>query len=373
MQTLKNKKQTIMLVDDNKTNLAMGKTILGEHYDVYPLPSADKMFEFLKRVIPDLILLDINMPVMNGCEAITLLKADAQFEDIPVIFVTANASESDEYEGLALGAVDYITKPFSPSLLLRRIENHLLSRNQQVRLQEYNDNLLQMVKEKTQQLFKMQDAIMHNMADLVEFRDLSTGRHISRTQEYLRVLVEKLLAEGIYVDELSVWDIPMMLLSSQLHDVGKIAISDTILNKPGKLTPEEFKIMKTHVERGVEILERMEHSAQFDDFLKQAKLFASGHHEKWDGSGYPKGLKGLDIPLEGRIMAIADVYDALITSRPYKPPMSADESAQIIIDGTGTHFDPLLTQTFASLQDDFAAIAQEYADDQAPSLCEAAA
>ena len=192
-----------MLVDDNKANLAMGKSILGEHYDVYALPSAEKLFGFLKRVTPDLILLDIEMPGMNGYETITILKADRQYADIPVIFVTANTSESSEYEGLALGAIDYIGKPFAPTLLLKRIENHLMLQSQKAKLQDFNDNLLKMVKDKAHRIFDLQNTIMSTMADLVEFRDNNnTGRHIYRTQKYLKALVEQLMKDDVYTGRL---------------------------------------------------------------------------------------------------------------------------------------------------------------------------
>ncbi|MCL2214976.1 MAG: response regulator [Treponema sp.] len=357
-----NKKPVIMLVDDNKANLTIGKSVLSECYNVFALPSADKLFELLKSVMPDLILLDIDMPGMNGYEAITILKADRQYADIPVIFVTAKTSESDEYEGLSLGAIDYVTKPFSPSLLQKRIENHILLQRQKASLQDYNNNLIKMVKGKTHQLFSLQSAIISNMAELVEFRDIVTGRHISRTQKYLKKLVEQLIEDGVYADEMLLWDMNVILLSSQLHDIGKIAISDNILNKAGKLTDEELEIMKTHTQKGVEVIEKIELTADFTGFMEYAKLFAGTHHEKWDGSGYPNGLAGEDIPLEGRIMAVADVYDALISERPYKNSYTADESAQIIINGGGNHFDPSLIQTFAKLREDFAAIAVEYAD-----------
>jgi len=357
-----NKKQKIMLVDDNKANLTMGKSILSEHYDVFALSSADKLFEFLKHVIPDLILLDIDMPGMNGYEALTLLKADKQYTDIPVIFVTARNSESNEYEGLGLGAIDYITKPFAPALLLKRIENHLLIQKQKASLLEFNNSLVKMVKEKTQQLFNLQNAIISNMAEFVEFRDVVTGRHINRTQKYLKRLTEQLIEDNVYTDELLLWDMNVILLSSQLHDVGKIAISDTILNKAGKLTDEELEIMKTHPQKGVEVIEKMENTTDLAGFLECAKLFAGTHHEKWNGSGYPHGLSGYNIPLEGRIMAVADVYDALISARPYKKPFTAEEAAKIINDGTGTHFDPALIGTFNKVKDDFAAIAVQYAD-----------
>jgi len=357
-----NKKPKIMLVDDNKVNLAIGRNVLSEYYDVFALSSADKLFEFLKNVIPDLILLDIDMPGMDGYETLTILKADKKYADIPVIFVTAKTSESDEYAGLDLGAIDYITKPFNPALLLKRIENHLLIQKQKKSLQDNNNSLIKMVKEKAHQVFDLQNAIISNMAEIVEFRDVITGQHISRTQKYLKKLVEQLIKDGVYEDELLVWDMNEILLSSQLHDVGKIAISDTILNKAGNLTEEEREIMKTHTQKGVEVIEKIETSTDNSDFLEYAKTFAKTHHEKWDGSGYPCGLSGMNIPLEGRIMAIADVYDALISERPYKRPFSADESAEIIINGSGTHFDPALVNTFNKVKDEFAAIAVEYMD-----------
>jgi len=356
------KKQKIMLVDDNKANLTMGKSILSEYYDVFAMSCADKLFEFLEHVIPDLILLDIDMPGMNGYETITLLKADKQYAEIPVIFVTAKNSELNEYEGLNLGAIDYVTKPFTSALLLKRIENHLLIEKQKKNLRDFNDNLIKMIKEKTHQLYDLQNAIISNMAEFVEFRDVFTGKHISRTQRYLKKLVEQLLEDGVYTDELLIWDMNVIMLSSQLHDIGKIAISDTILNKAGKLTDDELEIMKTHTSKGVEVIEKIENSTDFTGFLEYAKLFAGTHHEKWNGSGYPQGLTGVNIPLEGRIMAIADVYDALISTRPYKKSFTADESAQIIIDGAGTHFDPALVNTFSKVKDDFAAIAVEYMD-----------
>jgi len=351
-----------MMVDDNKTNLAIGRNILNEYYDVFALSSADKLFEFLIDVTPDLILLDIDMPGMNGYETLTILKADTKLADIPVIFVTAKTSESDEYEGLDLGAIDYITKPFTAALLLKRIENHLLTHKQRKCLQDRNDNLIKMVKEKTHQVHDLQNAIINNMAELVEFRDVITGHHINRTQKYLKKLMEQLIKDDVYSDELLVWDMNVIILSSQLHDVGKIAISDTILNKAGYLTDEEREIMKTHARKGVEVIEKIETSTDNSDFLEYAKTFAGTHHEKWDGSGYPLGLSGMNIPLEGRIMAIADVYDALISERPYKRSYSADESAEIINNGSGTHFDPALVNTFNKVKDEFAAIAVEYSD-----------
>jgi putative two-component system response regulator len=363
-----NIRQKIMLVDDNKANLIMGKNILNKYYEVYALPSGEKLFECLKRVTPDLILLDIEMPGMNGYETITSLKADIRYTDIPVIFVTAKSSEAYEFDGLTLGAIDYVTKPFAPVLLLKRIENHLLIQKQKAKLQDFNDNLLEKVKDKTRQVFGLKNAIISTVADLMEFRDNSTGWHVGRTQKYLEVITERLIDDGVYADELLSWNMDLILPSAQLHDVGKISIGDAILNKPEKLSQEEYEIMKTHVKKGVEAIERMEKFGYFSDFLESAKMFAGTHHEKWDGGGYPYGLKGLKIPLEGRIMAIADVYDALISIRPYKKALSAEESADIIIKGAGTHFDPAIIKIFKKLKYEFADIAQKYNDDLRKSV-----
>jgi len=358
-----NMRQKIMLVDDNKANLIMGKNILNKYYEVYALPSGEKLIECLKRVTPDLILLDIEMPGMNGYETIKVLKADKRYTDIPVIFVTAKTSESDEFDGLALGAIDYVAKPFAPLLLLKRIENQLLIQRQKAKLRDFNDNLLEKVKDKTREVFGLKNAIISTVADLMEFRDNSTGWHVSRTQKYLEILTGKLLKNGVYANELLSWNMDLILPSAQLHDVGKISITDAILNKSGKLTQEEFEIMKTHVQKGVEAIERMEKFSQFSDFLESAKIFAGTHHEKWDGSGYPCGLKGLEIPLEGRIMAIADVYDALISVRPYKTAFSAGEAEKIIINGSGIQFDPAIIGVFKELTDEFEDIAKKYNDD----------
>jgi len=355
-------RRKIMLVDDNKANLKIGKNILNKYYEVYALPSGNRLFECLKHVTPDLILLDIEMPGMNGYEAITILKADKKYADIPVIFVTAKNSEEDEFEGLTLGAIDYVTKPFTPLLLLKRIENHLLIQKQKANLQDFNDNLMKMAKDKTHQIFGLQNAVLSVVADLLEFRDNPTGCHVSRTQKYLQVLAEQLIKDGVYSDELLSWDMDYVLLSAPLHDIGKISISDTILNKPGKLTGEEYEIMKTHVQKGVEAIERIEKFGYFSEFLESAKLFAGMHHERWDGGGYPHGLKGQEIPLEGRIMAIADMYDALISVRPYKKAFSAEESARIIIEGAGAHFDPAIIAVFKKLTGSFADIARNYND-----------
>jgi putative two-component system response regulator len=352
-------RKRIFLVDDNMTNLTTGKAMLNEQYKVYPVPSADIMFSLLENITPNMILLDIDMPDMNGYEAIKRLKSEAQWAEIPVIFLTSKTDEGSELEGLSLGAIDYVAKPFSAPLLLKRIENHLITERQKQQLKEFNTSLEEMVRRKTAQIFNLQNAVLSTVADLVEFRDDVTGGHISRTQKFLKLLLDKLVEEKIYSDEMSNWDMDYLLPSAQLHDVGKIAISDLILNKPGKLTDEEFSIMKTHVTVGVAAIKKIEQNAEEHAFLRHARLIAGTHHEKWDGSGYPFGLSGKDIPLEGRLMAIADVYDALTSVRPYKKAFSTQEARQIIEKGNGTHFDPVLVDVFSKVADKFAAIARD--------------
>ncbi|AEF84555.1 response regulator [Treponema primitia ZAS-2] len=356
---METKRHVIMLVDDNLTNLSIGKDMLKEHYDVFPIPSAEKLFAILGKVKPDLILLDVEMPGMDGYETIKKLKSDTETKDIPVIFLTAKSDTGSELEGLSLGAIDYVFKPFSPPLLIKRIENHLLLQSQQAELKDFNDNLQEMVRKRTEQVFDLQNAVLASVAELVEFRDDVTGGHIMRTQRYLKLLMEKILEKRVYWEETSTWNQEFLIPSAQLHDVGKIGISDTILNKPGKLTSEEFEIMKKHAEIGERAIEGIMKTTKEHDFLIHAKIFAGAHHEKWDGSGYPRGLKGEAIPLQGRIMAIADVYDALIALRPYKAPMSTEQANSIIMEGRGVHFDPVLVDLFGSLKDKFAEVAEK--------------
>jgi putative two-component system response regulator len=346
-------KKLIILVDDNIANLKIGNNLLEEKYTVATAPSAAKMFSLLKNNTPAIILLDIDMPEMNGYEAIKLLKTTPETKNIPVIFLTAKSESEDELEGLSLGAIDYITKPFNPALLLKRIEVHLLVEGQRKELQYFNENLQKMVEEKTESVLDMQNALLKTMAELVECRDDITGGHIERTQRGIKILLEELKKNGVYLEETKDWDVNLLLQSSQLHDVGKISISDNILKKPGKLTDEEFNEMKKHASFGEEIIEKIETLTKQSDFLNYAKIFAASHHEKWDGSGYPRGLKGNSIPLLGRIMAIADVYDALTSVRPYKKAFSHEEAVRIITEGSGSQFDPLLVEAFISAAEQF--------------------
>ena len=350
-----NDKTLIFLVDDNPANLRIGKNVLAQKFTVATAPSAEKMFSLLENNLPAMILLDVDMPVMNGYEAIKILKSRPETKDIPVIFLTARTESNDELEGLTLGAIDYIIKPFQPVLLLKRIEVHLLVEAQRLELQYFNDNLQKMVEEKTQSIIDLQNALLRTMAELVECRDDVTGGHIERTQKGIKILLDEIEKDNLYPEETKGWNTDLLLQSCQLHDVGKISISDSVLKKPGKLTTEEFTDMKRHTSFGKEIVEKVEALAKESDFLKYAKIFAASHHEKWDGSGYPDGLKGSDIPLLGRIMAIADVYDALTSSRPYKKAFTHEEAVRIITEGSGTQFDPSLITIFNRAADQFRA------------------
>jgi putative two-component system response regulator len=234
-----------------------------------------------------------------------------------------------------------------------------LIQRQKTELKRFNEDLIGMVKEKSAQVSGLQNSIINALAELVEFRDLHTGGHIGRTQKYMTLLLDRIIEGSVYSAEVLSWnDMDHIVPSTQLHDIGKIFITDAILNKPGKLTPEEFEIMKTHAARGAEAIRRLQEKAGGQLLLKNAEIIAASHHEKWDGSGYPLGLKAKEIPLLGRLMAIVDVYDALTSARPYKAPYPTDEALQIIIDGAGTHFDPALVDVFVSLSKEFAFIAK---------------
>jgi putative two-component system response regulator len=365
-------RKTIYLVDDDLTNLMVGKKAIADTYEVFTLNSAARLFKMLEKSLPDLILLDVEMPEMNGYEAIKVLKENPQTASIPVIFLTAKSDGDSELHGLTLGAIDYITKPFSPPLLLKRIEVHLLVETQKhvlkaqtkelieqkQELARFNTELKDMVDAKTRTVIELRDALLKTMAELVECRDDITGGHIERTQSYLGALLDAMRKQGVYTKEVSSWDINLVLQSAQLHDVGKIAIKDSILNKPGKLTEEEFEEIKKHTTFGGTIIEKIEENTSEREFLEYAKVFAVTHHEKWDGSGYPKGLKREEIPLLGRLMAIADVYDALRSDRPYKKAFPHEEAVDIILKGKGTHFDPALVDVFMSVAGEFDNIAK---------------
>jgi putative two-component system response regulator len=317
------------------------------------------------KPLPDLILLDITMPDKDGYQVCRMLMNDPVTASIPVIFLTIRNEEVDEQLGFDAGAVDYITKPISPPLVLTRIRNHLTLKAASDFLRDRNSYLEQEVVRRTRELGLIQDATIVAMASLAETRDNETGNHIRRTQMYLRALARHLQGHPRFYAELTDENIDLMYKSAPLHDIGKVGIPDRILLKPGKLTAAEYEIMKTHTTLGRDAISKAE--ALFGiaaSFLRFAKEIAYSHQEKWDGSGYPLGLAGERIPLSARLMAVADVYDALISTRVYKAAYTHEEAVAILRKGHGSHFDPDILDAFIELQDDFRAIARRFADSE---------
>ena len=346
----------ILLVDDNTTNLQLLRdTLDGYGYKLLAAKNGETALSIARKANPDLILLDIMMPEMDGYEVCKRLKADEATLHIPVIFVTALTDAEDEAKGLELGAVDYITKPFNPELVRARVRNHL-------ELKGYQDHLESLVKERTKRLALTQAVTIESLATLAEYRDPETGGHIKRTQNYVKALAVQLKDHPRFRDELNAETIELLYLSAPLHDVGKVGVPDSVLLKAGKLTDEEFEEMKRHTQYGYDALRITERKLGEDTFLHYATEIAFTHQEKWDGSGYPRGLKGDEIPISGRLMALADVYDALISKRVYKPPFPHEKAVEIIQEGRDRHFDPDIVDAFVELESTFRNIALTYAD-----------
>ncbi|QLG89188.1 response regulator [Chitinibacter bivalviorum] len=357
-------RRTILLVDDTPANLAVLNALLKDQYKLRIATHGRLALELAEREpIPDLILLDVMMPEMDGVEVCRRLKANPITADIPVIFLTAKTQESDELIGFEAGAVDYIHKPLLPMIVQTRIRTHLQVQDLKTALKMHNQTLEERVAQRTAELLKMQDATIMAMGVMAELRDEETGLHLKRTQEYLRLLANTIAQHPRFSHELSAENIEWMAKSAPLHDIGKVGIPDAILHKPGKLSDEEFTIMKNHPTYGRNIILEVERVLGEDSkFLLYAREIAYGHQEKWDGSGYPQGLKGDEIPISARLMALADVYDALLSRRVYKPPFSHQMSVDIIKQGRNSHFDPDLVDAFLQVADQFEQIAIEYAD-----------
>ena len=369
---------TILIVDDTPQNL----TVLGEvlktqpNYHVRAANSGERALRAAhSEPKPDLILLDIMMPGMDGYEVIRRLREDGATRDIPIIFITAMSGAEDETRGLEMGAVDYVTKPFNPAVVLARVRSHLELKRARDRLAKENAWLDEEVHHRMRENVLIQDLNIRALASLAEARDNETGNHIIRTQHYVKALALQLLPNPRFTPALDGPRLEMVAKAAPLHDIGKVGIPDAILIKPGRLTPEEFEIMKTHPTIGSDAINRaMEQAlAGVDDdvaelaggafgFLQVANEISLGHHEKWDGSGYPQGLAGDAIPVAACLMALADVFDALISRRVYKPALSLDEATRMIQDGKGRHFDPDVVDAFVVLREQFAAIAARYMD-----------
>ena len=350
---IETKRNSILIVDDENSNIIALTQVLSPLYTVYAAKNGHQALRAAEKFLPDIILLDVVMPDMNGFEVLRRLKSNAATAPIPVIFLSAKSDSISEFEGLSLGAKDYVSKPFSPPILLKRIELHLLIESQSLELNRFNAELQTMVDEKTNSVVELKDAILKMMAELVEYRDNITGNHIERTMRYMSIMLEAVLYSGVYEEEISTWDIVLVLRSAQLHDIGKIAIPDIILKKPGTLTVREFDQIRLHPAFGEKIIERIMLNTREHAFLEYAKIFTGTHHEKWDGSGYPRGMKGEEIPLQGRLMAFADVYDALTSERPYKKAFTHEEAIAIIAEESGKHFDPALVDVFMSCSEEF--------------------
>jgi putative two-component system response regulator len=358
-------KQTVLVVDDTPDNLTLMSGLLKDKYKVKIANNGERALKVaLTGTPPDIILLDIMMPVMDGYEACRQLKANPETRDIPVVFLTAKAEVEDEMKGFELGAVDYITKPISPPIVLARVHTHLQLKKVRDYLKDQNEFLETEVEQRTKEVVAVQEVTILAMASLAETRDNDTGNHIRRTQFYVRALAEKLRNHERFrhlVDNDKTID--LLFKSAPLHDIGKVGIPDHILLKPGRFTPEEFEIMKTHTTLGRDAILAAERRLGLElPFLAYAKEIAYTHQEKWDGTGYPEGLSGDDIPISGRLMAVADVYDALICRRVYKEGMPHEKAVSIICEGKGAHFDPDIVDAFTEIADEFNAIAKRYED-----------
>jgi putative two-component system response regulator len=357
--------QRVLIVDDEPFNIKVLVDLLQPHYQLQVARDGSQALALLAEdTLPDLILLDWMMPVMDGIEVCRRLKADQRTRDIPIIFVTALGQAEAEVRALEAGAVDFITKPIVPPVVMRRVKTHLTLCWAQQELKQQNLSLEERVARRSREIVETRDLTIRALASLAETRDNETGNHIRRTQHYVRVLAEHLRAVPPYADELDDVSIELLFKSAPLHDIGKVGIPDAILLKPGKLTDAEFEIMKSHALLGRNALLATEtDSAAENSFLRYAREIAYGHHEKWDGSGYPRGLAGSQIPLSARLMAVADVYDALISKRVYKPAMPHEKAVEYIVGQSGKHFDPAVVAAFQARDADFRVIAGQFRDD----------
>ena len=364
MGTDHEKSGTILIVDDSPDSIALLSSLLKSTYRIKVAIAGDKALSIAEgEEPPDLILLDIVMPVMDGYEVCRRLKQNPRTAEIPVIFLTAKSEDMDEAKGFELGAEDYIAKPPSPSIVMARIRTHLRLKSVRDFLKDKNAYLESEVVRRTREVGMIQDVTMVALGSLAETRDNETGNHIRRTQHYIKLLSERLRDHPRFRESLTEATIELLYKSAPLHDIGKVGIPDSILKKPERLEPEEFEIMKTHTALGRDAISAAEKCLDSPtSFLAWAREIAWSHHEKWDGSGYPRGLSGDDIPLPGRLMAIPDVYDALISQRVYKKAFTHEAAVEIIEKGAGTQFDPDIASAFLDIADRFRDIARNLRD-----------
>jgi putative two-component system response regulator len=357
-------RDTVLVIDDSPEILGIVNALLKTDYHLKAANGGEKGLRLAAaEPKPDIILLDILMPELSGHEVCRRLKADPVTRDIPVIFLTAMNNEADEEAGFALGAVDYIAKPISGPILLARVKTQLVMKRAADFIKDKNVFLVGEVSKRAKEMEFIQDVTILALASLAETRDNETGNHLRRTQHYVRALAEHLQRHPRFSLALTRTNIEVICKSAPLHDIGKVGIPDHILLKPGKLTTDEFEVMKTHTSLGKAAIEKAEQQmGRSAPFLAFAKAIANSHQEKWDGSGYPEGLAGERIPIAARLMAVADVYDALISVRAYKPPMTHETACGIIAAGRGSHFDPDIVDAFLAIQSEFEIIAARFRD-----------
>lgn len=352
---------TIMVVDDIPANLRLLQDMLSARgYSVRAFPRGKMAIAAAMKHPPDLFLLDINMPELNGFEVCMRLKANEKLKDIPVLFISALSEIEDKIKAFSVGGVDYVTKPFQEEEVSARVNTHLRLRKMQIEMEMHNLRLESLVKEGVRDISDSHFATLLVVSKLAEFRDDETGKHIERTQVFCKILAERLRRNSCYATNISDSFVENIFHAAPLHDIGKVGIPDSILLKPGKLTFEEFEVMKTHTLVGARALQSAQIKYPKNKFINLGIAIARSHHERWDGSGYPDGLAGEDIPLAGRIMALADIYDALRSKRPYKEPYSHEEAYRIILEGDGRtkpgHFDPHILEAFKAVGPDCANI-----------------
>ena len=355
-------KATVLVIDDETFYIDIIGELLADDYKVIVAKNGQQGLTRAQKEQPDLILLDWLMPDIDGLEVCKQLKNHDRTKDIPVIFLTVKAEIEDEIKGFESGAIDYIRKPMSPPVVKARVKTYIDLKLTQEALNNQNYLLEEKVTQRTEELEQTKDVAINCLASLAETRDNETGFHIRRTQHYVKALAEQLAKNKKFSKVLDKDMIEMMFKSAPLHDIGKVGVKDQILLKPGLLNDEEWQEMKQHATHGVNALERAEALYGTTDFLKVAKEISANHHEKWDGTGYPKGLSGENIPLSGRIMAVADVYDALISKRVYKEAYSHEKSVKIILEMNEEYFDPTIIDAFIEIKDTFAEIAEKFND-----------
>lgn len=341
-------KETVLVVDDVEMNRIILEDILENHYHIEHASNGIEAISclFSAAVMPSIVLLDIMMPEMDGFEVLELMKNNPLTQKTPVIFITAADASTNESKGLSMGAVDYIPKPFDPEVVKVRVSN-------QIKLKNYSDKLERMVEDKVEELVKTKEKILETLANIIEYRNLESGHHVRRSSELTKLLVRHMVRKPVFEKQLADMDIDIISKAVQLHDVGKIAIPDRILLKPGPLEKAEFEIIKSHSTVGSDIIRSL---IECDDdlYLNYSYDICRHHHERWDGTGYPDKLRANDIPVAARILSVVDVYDALVSKRVYKLPFSHEQSMRIIVDGSGTQFDPEIVTALVELNEQFA-------------------